>query len=272
MIRAGASHPDRLAALEAALALFARRLPKALSELCGGEVRAKLAGIEHVPLSGPGVGGEFAASARFGGGVLRLRAAPAALQALIALWSRDEGEARPEGPLTAIERRMALGICDWAWDALAGCVDPTGEARAAPGRLGVPDDDPPDALGARARLELTIAGVEHAVTVLVPHDGVAAGAPPPEPAEEATAAPGLVRRIGAARVTLSAVLGGGQVRLGDTFDWRPGTVVDLGVDRAQRIDLRWDGRTMFDAVAGRRRNGRMALRVVEDLRTKGDAR
>lgn len=274
MIRAGASHPDRLAHLEDALSRFARRLPASLEAFCGGEVRARLTGIEHAPLSKAEAptDGAIAASARCGRGILRMWIEPAALHALIAMWSRDMGGERATDALTAIERRMARRLCDRMFEIAAACVVPAGDAPAAPSVLDMPDDDPPDALGATARLELTMKDRSHAMWVVVPHDGIAPRVPVPSAEAASVPAPGLLERIGAARVTLSAVLAGGRVRLGDTFEWKPGTVVDLGVDGAQRIDLRWDGRSLFRGVAGRRRGGRMALRIVEDSGTQGDVR
>ena len=276
MIRAGASHPDRLARLEDELGLFARRLGASLAAFCGGAVEVRAIGVEHVPLSAAGATPEdaVAASARRGAGLLRLRIEPAALHALIAIWSRDEGAARPAEALTAIERRMALRLCDRMFELLATCLASSGAAPSAPAVLEVPDDDPPGAFGARAHLELSLQGLRHALWVVVPHDGIGAGGAASQPSRAIGApvpSPGLARRIGAAQVTLSAVLGGGRARLGDTFGWEPGTVVDLGIDRAQRIDLCWDGRPLFHGVAGRRRSGRMALRVVERAETQGDA-
>ena len=274
MIRAGASHPHRLAHLEDALSRFARRLSPSLEAFCGGEVRARLTGIEHSPLSGAEapVEGAFAASARCGRGILRLWIEPAALHALIAAWSRDKGAARDVATFTAIERRMARRLCDRMFELLGTCAAPSGKSPPAPALLDMPDDDPPGVLGATARLELTLHDRPHALWVVVPHDGIAPDAPASTAGEPAAPAHGLSRRIGAAQVTLSAVLAGGRVRLGDTFEWRPGTVVELGVDGAQRIDLRWDGRSLFRGVAGRRRGGKVALRIVEDVRTRGDAR
>ena len=274
MIRAGASHPDRLAHLEDALSRFARRLPPSLEAFCGGEVGARLIGIAHAPLAGAKapVEGAVAASAPCGRGNLRLWIEPAALHALIAAWSRDQGAARDVAAFTAIERRMARRLCDRMFELLGTCVAPSGKASPSPAVLDMPDDDPPEVLGAAAHLELTLGDRRHGMWVIVPHDGIAPGTPPPPARESSAPEPGLARRIGAARVTLSAVLAGGRVRLGDTFEWRPGTVVDLGVDGAHRIDLRWDGRTLFRGVAGRRRGGRMALRIVEDAWTRGDAR
>lgn len=271
MIRAGASHPGRLRGMEDALTLFARRLGASLGAFCGGEVGARLMGIEHVPLPEAGAPSQDAvgAAARCGDGVLRLAIEPAGLHALIATWSRDEGAPRAAGALTAIERRMALRICDRVFELLAGRLAPAGGAGSAPAVLELPDDDPPDAVGARARLELSLRGGRHALWVVVPHGGIAARAPDPG-AGAAGPAPDLARRIGAAQVTLLAVLGGGRVRLGDTFVWAPGTVIDLGIDRAQGIDLCWDGRPLFRGVAGRRRNGRMALRIVGGAEIEGE--
>ena len=273
MIRAGASRPDRLAQLEEALAIFARRVPSSLGAYCGAGIRARLAGIEHLPLSGAKAPAEdaLAATARHGAGRLRVWIEAAAIHDLIAMWSRDEGSARDVDALTPIERRMALRLCDRVFEPLAACIAPSGGPSPAGSILGMPDDDPADALGAVARLELIVRERTHGMWVVVPHEGLATGAAAPSGPDASAPSPGLSRRIAAARVTLSAVLGGGRVRLGDTFDWEPGTVVDLGIDRAQGIDLLWDGRPLFRGVAGRRRSGTMALRIVEDLRTQGDA-
>lgn len=273
MIRAGASRPDRLAQLEEALAIFARRVPSSLEAYCGAGIRARLAKVEHLPLSGatPPAEDALAATARHGAQHLRIWLEAAAVHDLIAMWSRDEGSARDVDALTAIERRMALRLCDRVFEPLAACIAPSGGPSPAASTLGMPDDDPADALGAVARLELIVRERTHGMWVVVPHAGIATGAAASVPDPPAPAL-GLSRRIAAARVTLSAVLGGGRVRLGDTFDWEPGTVVDLGIDRAQGIDLLWDGRPLFRGVAGRRRSGTMALRIVEDLRTQGDER
>ncbi|MAY89058.1 MAG: hypothetical protein CML02_20330 [Pseudooceanicola sp.] len=71
-------------------------------------------------------------------------------------------------------------------------------------------------------------------------------------------------------VTVDAVLHEPHVKLSDVLAWKPGQVIDLGIEQDQEVKVSCSTLDMFSAAVGRRRNGKVALRVTRDFSEKED--
>lgn len=82
----------------------------------------------------------------------------------------------------------------------------------------------------------------------------------------------LGRSIEGSEARITAVLHEVRVGLRTVLDWAPGDVIDLGVDMDHEATVSCNGRPMFRAAMGRRKNGAVALRVTDDLGDQGKER
>ncbi|WP_238372817.1 FliM/FliN family flagellar motor switch protein [Heliomarina baculiformis] len=69
-------------------------------------------------------------------------------------------------------------------------------------------------------------------------------------------------------VTVDAVLHEPEIQLHDILGWKPGQVVDLGIQSDQEVTVSCAELKMFNAAVGHRRNGAVALRVTRDFSEK----
>ena len=69
-------------------------------------------------------------------------------------------------------------------------------------------------------------------------------------------------------VLVTARLHEGSVPLNDVLGWKKGDVLDLGITTDQAVALMCSGHEMYLAQSGKRRNGRIALRVTERLKNE----
>ena len=57
-----------------------------------------------------------------------------------------------------------------------------------------------------------------------------------------------------------------KVSLNDVLKWKRGDVLDLGIETDQPVTLICSGREMYHAQSGKRKNGRIALRISDQLK------
>ena len=71
-------------------------------------------------------------------------------------------------------------------------------------------------------------------------------------------------QISGATMTLAVELHRLSVPLADVLGWRPGVTLDLGITAEQEATVICSGRPILHGATGRRRNGRIALRVTRE--------
>jgi flagellar motor switch protein FliM len=57
-----------------------------------------------------------------------------------------------------------------------------------------------------------------------------------------------------------------RVPLQDVLEWKKGQVLDLGIDNDQEVALICSGHDMYLAQTGKRKNGRLALKITDQLK------
>jgi len=67
-------------------------------------------------------------------------------------------------------------------------------------------------------------------------------------------------------VMVSAHLHNTQVSLQEVLNWKKGDVLDLGIEQDQPVTLMCSGHEMYTAQTGKRKNGRIALKISEQLK------
>lgn len=75
----------------------------------------------------------------------------------------------------------------------------------------------------------------------------------------------LGRSIEGSEAKLTAVLHEVRIGMREVLAWKPGDMIDLGIDMEHEATVSCNGRALFRAAMGRRRNGAVALRVTDDL-------
>lgn len=76
----------------------------------------------------------------------------------------------------------------------------------------------------------------------------------------------MTEAIADTEVLVTARLHEGTVSLNDVLQWKTGQVLDLGITVDQDVSLICSGHEMYLAQTGKRRNGRLALRITEQLK------
>lgn len=203
----------------------------------------------------------------------------------IMLGAPDAAEAKAdtaEGPgavawqpraFTAIEKRLAGRLVGLALHEVATAFEPLEKVSFAAGAMESGPRDvvlaPVDAACARVTLRIDLNGRGGLMCLIVPHrtlDRVR-----PLLAQSRTAAqlgsdPGsralLSQSLNHTPVTLTAVLHERDVTLADVLGWKPGQVLNLGIDSTHEVTVACSGKDMFRAAIGRRKNGSVALRVT----------
>jgi flagellar motor switch protein FliM len=283
MIRAAEGRPARLARLDDALSAFAEGLGAALAGVTGGEVASSLGAVDYVScdearLRATGV--LASAEARPWTGAFFVGIEMPLILALLGRILGDEtDEASSDRTLTPIERRLALRLLDRAVCALS--ADLAGLRKIAGRAVDLRDELTEFDLGAAgdrcvvATVHLEAGEAMGDLRVLMPFSLFGTDLDMlsrPRAVRTGPEASGwreeLSQMIASANVTVTAILGGGAVRLGDALAWTPGTTLDLSLDPSQTAQVACSGRTIFRGAAGRRANGALALQITEDVDTK----
>lgn len=76
----------------------------------------------------------------------------------------------------------------------------------------------------------------------------------------------MTEAIADTEVLVTARLHEGEVPLSEVLNWKKGDVLDLGIGQDQDVTLICSGHEMYAAQTGKRRNGRLALKVTEQLK------
>lgn len=174
---------------------------------------------------------------------------------------------------TAIEKRLAGRLVGLALHEVATAFEPLEKVSFTAGAMESGPRDvmlaPVDAACARVTLRITLNGRGGLMCLIVPHrtmDTVR-----PQLAQSRTAAqlgsdPGsralLSQSLNHTPVTLTAVLHERDVPLAEVLGWKPGQVLNLGIDSSHEVTVACSGKDMFRAAIGRRKNGSVALRVT----------
>ncbi len=75
----------------------------------------------------------------------------------------------------------------------------------------------------------------------------------------------LTEKLGTTNIPVSAVLGETKLSLREVLSWTPGQVLELGMQVDDPVTLSVIGKTIARAEVGRRKNGKIALKVSEKL-------
>jgi flagellar motor switch protein FliM len=284
MIRAAEERPPRLGRLDDALLRFAESLGPALAEMTGRDVASACAGIRYRACEEElraATGILATAEARPWTGEFLLSLDRSIVLCLVGriLGGETEDDHDADRALTPLERRIAQRLLDRAAAALGEAVSPL---RKVSGRLidlkNGPDDEDLDVPGGRCvAVEVSVEAGSAVGTfkAILPMSLFGADIellsrpvvqrPPPEATgwrQEMSA------MIASARVKVTAVIGEGEVRLGDALGWTPGMTLDLGILAADPARIACGGRTIFLGMAGRRGNGSVAIQITEDVETR----
>jgi flagellar motor switch protein FliM len=76
----------------------------------------------------------------------------------------------------------------------------------------------------------------------------------------------LTEVISDTEVLVTARLHEVRVPLQDVLEWKKGQVLDLGIDNDQEVALICSGHDMYLAQTGKRKNGRLALKITDQLK------
>lgn len=76
----------------------------------------------------------------------------------------------------------------------------------------------------------------------------------------------MTEAIADTEVLVTARLHQGDVPLSEVLNWKKGDVLDLGITSDQDVALMCSGHEMYLALTGKRRNGKLALRITEQLK------
>ncbi|MDG4648632.1 FliM/FliN family flagellar motor switch protein [Roseibacterium sp. SDUM158017] len=282
MIRAAEGQPARLGRLDDALAAFAKGVGRTLAEFSGADVVPAAADIRYVTSEearGVASGIIASAEARPWTGAFFVGIERPLMAVFLGRILGDEPEdADTDRPLTPIERRIALRLLDRAVGALsaelASLRKVTGHALELKHEVAAAD------LGAAgdrcvvAVVPLEAGGATGALHVILPFSlfgpdlDMLARPVRPRAVPEATGwREELSTMIACAQIKVTAIIGEGEVRLGDALAWKLGETLDLGIDATQPASIACSGRTIFRGEAGRRANGAMALQITEELET-----
>ncbi|SDG92351.1 flagellar motor switch protein FliM [Alloyangia pacifica] len=80
----------------------------------------------------------------------------------------------------------------------------------------------------------------------------------------------LTDKLGTTNIPVAAVLGEARISLREVLSWVPGQVLDLGVQIDDPVTLCVTGKHIARAEVGRRKNGKIALKVSEKLYEEED--
>jgi flagellar motor switch protein FliM len=284
MIRAAAERPLRLGRLDDALLRFAGNLGPALAEMTGRDVASTSLGIRYPTWEEErsAVTGVLAtAEVRPWTGEVLMSINRPVLLCLVGriLGGETEEDAGADRALTPLERRIARRLLDRAAGALGEAVSPL---RKVSGQLldlktGANDEDfdMPGGHCVVAEVSLEAGPAVGKFKAILPMSlfgadiellsrPVAQRTPP----EAAGWRQEMSAMIASARVKVTAVIGEGEVRLGDALGWTPGMTLDLGLLAADPARIACGGRTIFLGLAGRRGNGSVAIQITEDVETR----
>ncbi|MGR3464796.1 flagellar motor switch protein FliM [Limimaricola sp.] len=188
------------------------------------------------------------------------------------------GDSRAWSPrsFTAIERRFCQKLAEMVLDELEPGFEPVGGVRFRFDHLeNIPSNAviaPPATPAVRIRLQVGLEGRGGTLDFVIPDSALdsirpllSQSFPGGEVGGDSGWREALGRSIEGSEARLTAVLH--EVRLGlrEVLDWTPGQVIDLGIDMEHEATVSCNGRALFRAAMGRRKNGSVALRVTEEL-------
>ena len=75
----------------------------------------------------------------------------------------------------------------------------------------------------------------------------------------------LTEKLGTTNIPVAAVLGETNLSLREVLSWMPGQILDLGMQVDDPVTICVTGKTIARAEVGRRKNGKIALKVSEKL-------
>ena len=174
---------------------------------------------------------------------------------------------------TTIEKRLGAQLVGLALREVAAAFAPLDKVSFKAGAIESGPRDilfTPAAAGCvRVTIRITLEGRGGTLCLIVPHRTMDAVRPllaRPGVADQLGGDPGwraqLEQSLNQTPVSLTAVLQERVLPLADVLGWRPGQVLDLGIDSAHEVTVSSSGKEMFRAAIGRRRNGSVALRVT----------
>ncbi|WP_212522776.1 FliM/FliN family flagellar motor switch protein [Actibacterium sp. MT2.3-13A] len=180
---------------------------------------------------------------------------------------------------TSIEKRLATRLCEVALRELTEAFANVAEVRFSVDHLeNSPHSTvlaPPRSACVKITLDVSVEGRGGKLVLVIPNMTF-------EPARALLAQTFLGGQIGGdsswqsllteslqdTSVDLVALLHELKLPLAEVLGWRPGDVLDLGIDTEAEVTVNVSGKKMFHAAMGRRRNGSVALRVTRTLNGK----
>lgn len=282
IIRVTAENVERLPVLEAIFERHAQGLAAALKAFTGVATDAKIAKIEYVSCGEALTGTDktwlaMVCEATPWKGPVALALDPnllfSLLEVLLGGRSSRPIEWTPRG-FTSIEKRLATQSCDIVLKELSTAFAPVSSVEfnvsyieSSPQAVMIA---PAKAPCARITLDVSCEGRGGAFVFVLPYPAL-------EPVksklsdafmgehigQDAAWEARMKRALNGTDVTLSAILRELRLPLSEVLGWKPGQVIDLGIDMESEVTLAARGRTLLRGAVGRRRTGAAAIRITE---------
>ncbi len=292
IIRIALRSYERLPLFEVVMERVVQALGPALRAALNVQADVTLQGVDYMACgdalaSAPDPGLIALASATPWEGTLAVTIDPALLFATLEIMlgaadADDTSDGMRDGPgasawqpraLTTIEKRLGGQLVALALRELAAAFAPLGKVSFNVGAIESGPRDilfAPAATGcARVNFGITFEGRGGSLCLIVPHrtlDSVRPLLAQPSAAGQLGSDPGsramLSQSLNATPVTLTAVLHEPVLPLADVLGWKPGQVLNLGIDSTHEVTVACSGKDMFRAAIGRRKNGSVALRLT----------
>lgn len=199
------------------------------------------------------------------------------------------GDGRPWTPrsFTAIEKRFGQKLAELVLADLEAAFEPVGPVKFRHDHLESRPSNavlaPPIAPAVRIALQVSLEGRGGVFHIVIPDTTLqtvrpllSQSFPGGDLGVESGWREALSRSIEGSEARVTAMLH--EVRLGlrEVLDWKPGDIIDLGIDMDHEATVSCNGLALFRAAMGRRKNGSVALRVTQELadekeRDDGDA-
>ena len=284
IIQMAALSYERLPLLEAIFERYALALGSAFKSFVAMPSEAVLTGFEYLPCGTALEGIKAPALTAVGraeawDGRFAVALSPELLFSMLEIMlGGRSGESRAWTPrsFTAIERRFGQKLAEMVLAELEPAFETVGLPRFKVDHLeSTPQNAvlaPPVSPAVRITLSINVEGRGGSMSFVFPDSTLEAVRPmlvQSFPGGDIGADSGwreaVSRSIEGSEARLTAVLHEVQIGLREVLNWRAGEVIDLGIDMDHEATVSCNGRALFRAAMGRRKNGSVALRVTGEL-------
>lgn len=275
---------ERLPLLEAIFERYALSLGAAFKGFAAMPAEAVLTAFEYLPcgaaLEGiPAPALTAVARAEAWDGRIGVALSPELLFSMLELMlGGRNASGRPWTPrsFTAIERRFGQRLAELVLADLANAFATVGAVTFRVDHLENSPINavlaPPNSAAVRVTLSVGLEGRGGTLTFVIPDAAIDSirtllvqSFPAGETGSDSGWRAALGRSIEGSEAKLTAVLHEVRIGMREVLAWKAGDMIDLGIDMEHEATVSCNGRALFRAAMGRRRNGAVALRVTDDL-------